>query len=77
MTSKLIVAFRHDHEASPPSCSTLSSALDRKLRGRHQRCHSLLFGQGFNSQVLSFSQWECQRNRPMIDPVLEVANAAA
>jgi hypothetical protein len=77
MTSKSIVAFDRDHEASPPSCSMLSSALDRKLRGRHQRCNSWLFGQGFKSQVRSFSQWECQRNRPMIDPALEVANAAA
>jgi hypothetical protein len=77
MTSKSIVAFRRNHEASPPSCSMLSSPLDRKLRGRHQRRHSWLFGQGFSSQVLSVSQWECQRNRLMIDPVLEVANAAA
>lgn len=77
MRSKFIVSFRRQHESSPPACLLVSTAFDRALRGRHERCHTHLFGRRFGSQLESFSRFDCLRSHVRISSLREVAYATA
>lgn len=77
MRSESIVKFRCERESSPPGDSLISTALERALRDRHERCHTQLFVRRFAGQLDSLSLCECQQNLLRISPVREVTHAAA
>jgi hypothetical protein len=77
MKSKSIVKFRCERESSPPGGWLISTALERALRGRHERCHTQLFVRRCAGQWDSLSPFEYRQNLLRISSVREVTHAAA